>query len=85
MGLFERRLRPGSNLSGIPTDRLLRERTKTAEAVAYVSYINEKSEFHSTENPQVVDADMFFDSMQGLVLHSEIGQELQRRGITPPD
>jgi hypothetical protein len=85
MGLFERRIKPGSDLSNIPTERLLREYAKHAGAAGYISYLNQQVEFRTSDKPVVASAEAFTNSIDGMVIRAEIGQELRRRGIEPPD
>jgi hypothetical protein len=84
MGLFDRRLKPGDNLSGLATDRLLREYSKNAEAAAYLGYASQVGEFGTKENPAIIDAEAFANSLPATVLKQEIEDELKRRGIVPP-
>jgi hypothetical protein len=84
MGLFDRKLKPGANLTGVPADRLLREYAATAGAVAYISETNAAAEFATRENPATLDVSRFATSMNDMILHAEIGAELKRRGLVPP-
>ena len=85
MGLFDRKLKSGANLGGVPSDRLLREYQRTATASAYIVQANAAAEFATPDNPAVVDGASFLNSMNDMILHAEIGSELKRRGLIPAD
>jgi hypothetical protein len=74
-----------TDLKGIPTDRLLQEYAKHADAVARVNYINQRAEFASKDDPLVITTDEFQASMGGMLTRAAIGTELERRGIKPPE
>ncbi|WP_405061296.1 hypothetical protein OG474_06535 [Kribbella sp. NBC_01505] len=83
MGLFTRKIKQGSNLTGMPTDRLLREYAETAGGTAFVAEQNAKAEFATPENPVVMNAEHFAWAINAMVIHQEIGAELERRGLKP--
>jgi hypothetical protein len=81
MGLFDRflPLKHDSNLTNVPTERLLREHARVAAAGARLSYQAQQAEFS-----KVIDAAEFSGSVFDLVLKANIEGELKRRGIEPP-
>lgn len=84
VGLFQRRIRVDSNLSSIPTDRLLREYLKHADAPALLNAMSQGAEFSSKENPLIVDPEAVMRLTDGAVLLVNIAAELKRRGVSPP-
>jgi hypothetical protein len=73
-----------TNLTDIPTDRLLQEYAKYADATARMNYINQRSEFATKDNPQTVNINELSFAMNGIILRAKIKTELNRRGIEPP-
>lgn len=85
MAFFERKIKPETDLRGIPTDRLLREFLKTKDAIATVNQANAAGEFATPENPVQLDGRALFDSINGMIVHAYIAEELERRGIKPSE
>lgn len=83
MGLFNRKIRQGSNLTGIPTDRLLREYAETAGGTAVIAEQNARAEFATPENPAIMNVEQFSWALNAMIVHAEIGSELERRGLKP--
>ena len=81
MGLFERKIRPDTNLTGIPTDRLLREYAATAKDKAAVVQANAAAEFATRDNPAQIDP----TALTGMMVHGLIRIELKRRGLEPSE
>ena len=84
MGLFQRRIRSDSDLTKIPTDRLLREYPKHADAPALLNAMSQGAEFSTKENPLSIDAAAVVRATHSAVLFMNIGEELRRRGVSPP-
>jgi hypothetical protein len=78
MGLFERKITAESNLSSIPTDRLLREHAAASQAWSAFVEAQARSEFTHT-----IDGDTMVRGIQGAALRAHIAEELERRGLTP--
>lgn len=81
MGLFQRRLKPETDLTNVPTDRLLREYQKLAGSGAYLHYVNQQTEFASKDDPVVVDADSMLADVNGVIVRGKVAEELKRRGL----
>lgn len=81
MGLFDRLLplKHDSDLTKVPTERLLREHARVADSGARLNFQAQQAEFS-----KVIDAEEFSGSIFGLVLKQNIEAELDRRGISRP-
>jgi len=84
VGLFQRRLRADSDLSNVPTDRLVREYSKHADDPALLNAMSQGAEFSSKENPLIVDPEAVMRFTDGAVLLVNITDELERRGVSLP-
>jgi hypothetical protein len=82
MGLFDRAITPYTDLTGIPTDRLLREYAATAKDEAAVVQAAAGPDLAATsDNIDQLDS----NALIGTMVRGLIADELKRRGLEPSE
>ena len=79
MGLFQRKITDSTDLSRLPTDRLLREHAAAKRAWAAFMEASARAEFTRT-----IDPSLMLKGVEGAGLKGRIEEELKRRGLVPP-
>jgi hypothetical protein len=82
VGLFQRKLKLGKDLSKIPTDRLLVEYYRTRDSLTVLNSMGQQA---TKENPLEITVEALASVVKDAGMLDRILEEFKRRGIRPPD